>query len=166
MASPPAFAAGAGSGSVSLVALNTAVTENFDTLASSGTSSTLPTGWYFDETGTSASNNGLYTAGIGSSTTGDTYSFGATAAADRAFGGLLSGTLTPLNGASFTNNTGALVTALDVAYTGEQWRLGAIDRGADRIDFQYSLDATSLTTGTWTNADALDFSTPVTTGAG
>ena len=34
----------------------------------------------------------------------------------------------------------------------------------DRIDFQYSIDATSLTTGTWVDVDALDFVAPTTTG--
>lgn len=42
-------------------------------------------------------------------------------------------------------------------------RLGTAGR-ADRLDFQYSVDATSLSTGTWTNVDALDFSSPTTTG--
>src|SRR6185437_9535195 len=36
---------------------------------------------------------------------------------------------------------------------------------ADRLDFQYSTDATSLTTGTWTDVDTLDFSSPVTSGS-
>ena len=31
---------------------------------------------------------------------------------------------------------------------------------ADRLDFQISNDATSLTTGTWTDVDALDFNSP------
>jgi hypothetical protein len=51
-----------------------------------------------------------------------------------------------------------------IAYTGEQWRLGTTNR-ADRLDFQYSLDATSLTTGTWQDADALDFNSPDTSGS-
>ena len=42
----------------------------------------------FFETGTNA--NALYTAGTGSSNAGDTYSFGATSNAERAFGGLRS----------------------------------------------------------------------------
>ena len=65
-------------------------------------------------------------------------------------------TLIPTLGASFTNATGAPITSVDIAYTGEQWRLGTADR-ADRLDFQISTSATSLTTGTWTDVDALDF---------
>ena len=58
--------------------------------------------------------------------------------------------------------------SLTVSYVGEQWRLGQADRGPDRLDFQYSTNATSLTDGTWTDFDALDFLTPntgVTAGA-
>ncbi|MDZ7622859.1 MAG: hypothetical protein U5J96_00200 [Ignavibacteriaceae bacterium] len=70
----------------------------------------------------------------------------------------MSGTLTPTIGASFTNNTGSLITQIPITYTGEQWRAGVTNRGAaDRLDFQFSTDATSLSTGTWTNYDALDF---------
>jgi len=115
----------------------------------------------FVETGTNA--NTTYTAGTGSSLTGDTYSFGATASTERAFGGLQSGTLVPTIGASFTNNTGGTIASLAIDYFGEQWRLGTAGRGPDRIDFQYSTNATSLSTGTYLDADALDFSSPNTT---
>lgn len=140
----------------------TTYTENFDTLASSGTSSTLPNGWVISESGTNA--NAAYTAGTGSSNAGDTYSFGAASSSERALGGVQSGSLVPTVGASFTNDTGSIITALTIAYTGEQWRLGTLNR-ADRIDFQYSLDASSLTTGAWTDVNVLDFTAPVTTGA-
>ncbi|MFY9608860.1 MAG: ExeM/NucH family extracellular endonuclease [Blastocatellia bacterium] len=70
----------------------------------------------------------------------------------------------PTIGASFTNNTGETITALVVSYTGEQWRVGTLGR-LDRLDFQISTDATTLATGTWTDANTLDFTAPVTTGA-
>ncbi len=136
--------------------------QDFDTLAVSGTSSTLPAGWEFSESGGSA--NTLYSAGTGSSTTGDTYSFGAAASSERALGGLQSGSVNPTIGASFTNDTGSTITSLSISYTGEQWRLGALSR-TDKLDFQYSTDATSLTTGTWTDFDTLDFTGPTTTGS-
>jgi hypothetical protein len=75
----------------------------------------------------------------------------------------LSNSLTPTIGASFTNSTGAAITGLQVAYVGEQWRVGRTTGTQDRLDFQYSTDATSLTTGTWIDLDALDFLTPNTT---
>lgn len=145
----------------SLTGIGVTYSENMNSLASSGTSSVTPTGWTFSESGANA--DGLYTAGTGSSNTGDTYSFGASASTERAFGGLQSGNLIPTIGAQFTNNTGAMINRLQIAYTGEQWRLGALSR-MDQLDFQYSLDATSLTTGTFIDFDSLDFIAPVQTG--
>ena len=55
-------------------------TQDFNTLANTGTSSTLPAGWALLEKGTSA--NTSYTAGTGSSNAGDTYSFGAAGQSD------------------------------------------------------------------------------------
>ena len=148
---------------VSLTSTATAVTENFDSLASTGTSSTFPTGWAIAETGANA--NTTYNTGTGGSNGGDSYSFGAAAATERALGGLQSGSLIPSFGAQLQNNTGSLLTGLVISYTGEQWRLGTSARAVpDKLDFQYSLDATSLTTGTWTDFDALDFVQPFVTG--
>jgi hypothetical protein len=148
--------------SISLTALGTSSTQNFNTLATSGTSSTLPSGWYLSESGTNA--NSTLTAGSGSGSGGDTYSFGTGTNSDRAFGGLRSGSLVPVIGAKFVNNTGSTISNLEVSFTGEQWRLGATGR-VDRLDFQYSFDATSLTTGTWTDFNSLDFTAPITSGA-
>jgi hypothetical protein len=117
--------------------------------------------WYFSETLSGA--DITITAGDGSNITGDTYNFGSTAAPDRTLGGLQSGNLNPTIGFYVTNNTGSTITSLTINYTGEQWRLGTAGR-VDRMDFQYCQDAISLTTGNWINADALDFTAPVTTG--
>jgi len=84
---------------------------------------------------------------------------------ERAFGTLLSGTLTPIVGASFTNNTGATITSLDISYTGEQWRFGAVGR-ADELDFQYSTTATGLNVGAFTGVNALNFVAPVQAAVG
>ncbi len=135
-------------------------TQNFDSLALTGTSSVTPSGWLFAESETNA--NATYTAGTGSSTTGDTYSFGSSGSSDRAFGGLRSGTLIPTIGASFTNGGATAIQSLLISYDGEQWRLGTTGR-TDRLDFQYSLNATALNNGTWLDHNALDFSTPSTT---
>jgi len=147
----------------SVAAVNTAYTENFDSLAQSGNSSTTPTAWTRAETLSSA--NTVYTANNGGSTTGDTYSYGTTSQTDRALGGLRTGSLAPTIGAYFKNDTGSTINSLTIAYTGEEWRLGTASR-TDRLDFQYSTNATSLTTGTWTDDDALDFTTPNTTTTG
>src|SRR5688572_8500235 len=146
---------------ISLNAVDVAAVESFDTLATSGTANALAlTGWQLTESGGGARDNELYAADTGSGNTGDTISFGSSGNAERALGTLRSGSLIPIFGACYTNNTGAPITALDIAYNGEHWRTGTISR-SDRLDFQYSLDAISLVSGTWTDADALDFaSTP------
>jgi hypothetical protein len=157
----------AAAGTTGLTALDTAYTESFDSLVltSTGTEATdTPAGWSFVEN----TGNTTYTAGTGSSNAGDTYSFGASGSTDRALGQVRSGTTNTVIGGRFTNNTGGTITSLDLAYAGEQWRLGAIGRTtADRLNAQYSLDSTDLSvtsTGTWNDIDELDFSPPVTTG--
>lgn len=150
---------------ISLLAGST-YTQNFDALASTGTANdqtTLPSGWSMLESGANA--NTTYAADNGSSNAGNTYSYGTTAATDRALGGLLSGNLTPLFGASFTNNTGITLTSITINYTGELWRLGTASR-TDQLDFSLSLDATSLSIGTWSDINNLDFVTPNTATAG
>lgn len=152
---------------INLSAVDTAHTQNFDALANSGTTNPLNiAGWSMVENGGGGRDNEQYAADTGGSNTGDTYSYGASGATERALGTLRSGTLIPVFGACFVNNTGAAIEALDVAYTGEQWRLGTAGR-TDQINFEYSLDATDLATGAWTNVAALNFVTPdtATTGA-
>src|SRR6476661_3706388 len=150
-------------GSVPLSTIDLTYTQDFDTLANTGTGNTaLPLGWALTEGGGGSNDNEQYAANNGSSLAGDTYSYGATGSSERAFGELRSGNLIPIFGASFTNSTGVPITSIDVAYTGEQWRLGAVVAGRiDRIDFQISTDATSLVTGTWIDVNALDFTAPV-----
>jgi endonuclease I len=139
-------------------------TQTFDTLASSGTGTALPDGWYFLETGNNA--NTTYAADDGSANAGNTYSYGATGSSERALGSLRSGSLVPTIGARLRNDSGAALAEIAVSYTGEQWRLGGTGR-TDRLQFQYSLDATSLgdTAAMWTDVPALDFSSPVSSGA-
>lgn len=118
---------------------------------------TALTGWSFSESGTGA--NTTVTAGTGSTATGDTYNFGLASNMDRTLGGLRSGSVTPLFGFRFLNNTGSTIHTLQIAYMGKTWRVGSAGR-MDRLDFQYSTNAASLTTGTWTDADALDYGNP------
>ncbi|MEZ4515743.1 MAG: ExeM/NucH family extracellular endonuclease [Chloroflexota bacterium] len=146
-------------GSISIVTPGSPYTEDFSTLANTGTSSTVPTGWALSESGSNA--DSTYAAGTGSSNSGNTYSFGTSASTERAFGGLQSGSLNPTIGASYTNSTGQTITELTISYTGEQWRVGTNRSTADRLDFQLSTDATGLTSGAWTDYDNLDFSSPI-----
>jgi endonuclease I len=144
---------------VSITNIATPYTQDFNTLANTGTSATLPTGWLLSETGTGA--NTTYLADNGAGNSGNTFSYGSTGNTERAFGSLQSGSVVPTIGVSFTNNSGANITAITVAYTGEQWRAGLASRAvADTLNFQYSLTATSLTTGTWIDENNLDFASP------
>jgi predicted extracellular nuclease len=149
---------------VTLSNVDTAATQDFNGLSNVAGSTTnnltLP-GWFMTEVGGGARDNEQYGVDTGASNTGDTFSYGAAGASERALGSLRSGTLIASYGACYTNNTGAAIQSLDIAYTGEQWRLGTTAR-TDRLDFAYSLDATSLSTGVWTDVDALDFVTPDT----
>jgi hypothetical protein len=132
---------------------------NFNGLPTTGSNNTanmLPMGFGFVEN----PGNVTFAADNGSSSLADTYSYGATGSTDRALGELTSGSVVSTIGACFVNNTGATITTFVIGYTGEEWRLGAADATVDRLDFQYSTNATSLTNGTYLNVDALDFVTP------
>ncbi len=146
---------------VELVNLDTPYTQNFDTLANSGTNiswtnnSTLP-GWY--------SNRTTYSASDGSSNTGALYSFGTTGSSERALGSIASGsTYTIYYGVRFRNNTNYAITALDIQYTGEQWRQGG-NNNQQVLAFAYQVGDTvnDLTSGVWTPVSALEFVSPIT----
>jgi endonuclease/exonuclease/phosphatase family metal-dependent hydrolase len=150
---------------ISISSTTTPHTQNFNTLRStSGSSSTLPSGWRLVESGSAA--NSRYTVDAGSTTTGDTYSYGAVNNTERALGSLQSSNLIPVLGAQFRNTTGRTITSLIISYAGEQWRCGTTGRGADRLDFQYSLNASSLTSGTWIDNNTLDFNSVNVTSVG
>ena len=156
----------------SITTLEAPLTENFDTLASTGTgitwtdNSTIP-GWY--------SSRVTYNSGTGSSNTGALYSFGIAGTnpvTDRALGSVGSGgTGSVFWGVRFVNNTGNTITSLDVNYIGEQWRTGgsstATPSVAQTADFQYQVanagvitSANAPTTG-WLDHDTLDFTSPI-----
>lgn len=129
-------------------------TENFNTLATSGTTNTtVPSGWAFSESGTNA--NTTYAADAGSTSTGNTYSYGTGTTTERAFGEVASGSLESTLGVSFTNNTDSAIVQLNLDYYVELWRKGATGV-RDSMVFEYSTTATSLTTGTWTSVTSLN----------
>lgn len=146
---------------VSLSGINSTYTQDFNTLSSLLSSSTTPTGWSFLETGSSS--NSTYSPSNGSDTAGNTYSYGSALASDRAFGELSTGGLNAYIGAELKNNTGYPITSLAISYQGEQWRLGGSGK-TDTLIFEYSTNATSLSTGTWTRVNSLDFTSMVTSG--
>ena len=134
---------------------STSYTQDFDGLAASGTANTaLPAGFQIVELSDGAAADGRYAASTGSSNGGNIYSFGTSA--ERALGSLGSGGVAPnYFGGVFTNGLAGTIASLTFGYTGEQWRAG--NSGDDRLDFQFSLDATELDNGTWADIDSLDF---------
>jgi hypothetical protein len=120
---------------------------------------------FFRETGTSATVNTSYTIDTGSSAVADTYSYGSTpGATDRALGSISGGaTFASIFGVAYINTTGQTINQLTISYTGEQYRLGAANR-PDRLECQYSTNATSLTSGSYIDVDQLDFAAPTTMG--
>ena len=151
----------------SITALDSPLTENFDSLGTAGATwvdnTTIP-GWY--------STRAAYVAGTGSSTTGALYSFGVAgtnAVTDRALGSLASGTTTTIfQAARLTNSTGATITSLDLSYTGEQWRNGG-NATAHTLSFQYQVANPGAVTGAnapatgWTTYAPLSFTGPIAT---
>ena len=146
--------------------LGTAYTQDFNTLsnvAGSTTNDLAIDGWVLSEGGLGSRDNEQYAVDDGSSNTGDTYSYGTAGSPDRALGALQSNSLTATFGAVFFNQTAfTVMDSITISYVGEQWRFGQAGRGADRLDFQYSVGVTNVPTGPWTDFDALDFSTPNT----
>jgi endonuclease I len=142
----------------SITNLATNYTQDFNSLANSGsTSSTLPANWYIS--------NATYSVGTGSSNSGQIYSFGLAGSTDRALGSLGSnGNQNGKFGMNFTNNTSSNILSLTISYKGEMWRLGS-GFPLDTLYFSYSTDASSISNGTWTEVDQLRFLTPDTSSA-
>lgn len=128
---------------ISLNALGVNYTQDFDTLSNAtGTINnalTIP-GWYLTESLGGSRDNEQYAVNNGGSNTGDTYSYGADGSTERALGTLRSGSLDPVFGAFFTNDTGSTITSLNISYTGEEWRLGSAGR-TDHLNFEYQVGA-------------------------
>ncbi|RZJ65199.1 MAG: hypothetical protein EOO50_14630, partial [Flavobacterium sp.] len=144
-------------------------TQNFNDLLSpvpsNGTliaPSVLPGGWQFVEAGANANGSANLRVDNGTSSTGDTFFYGATSSNERALGSYASGSLTSQYGAVFTNDTGAPLTQFTLTYTGEQWRDGGNASAVfNKLTFAYAINSSSVTSGTFTNVSNLDFTAPV-----
>jgi uncharacterized protein len=157
---------------VSLTTLGVPHTQSFDTLPASGSAtwtnnSTIP-GWFHARTGTGTT----IVANDGSSNAGNLYSYGTGTATDRALGSVGSGNAAIGNlfwGVRLQNNTGSTITALDVSYTGEQWRNSAA--AAQTVAFSYLVGSPTVTgslaefQSAGVAVPALDFTSPITGGA-
>ena len=140
-------------------ASNLTYTQDFNSLASSGTSNvwtdntTLP-GWL--------SNRTVYQAGTGSNNAGSLYSFGSASSTERALGSVASGSAQPVYGVVLTNGSGTPISSLTITYTGEQWRNGG-NTTQQKLSFSYSTGATVTLASAATAVATLDFTGPIAT---
>jgi hypothetical protein len=127
---------------------NTTVSQDFNTLATSGVGIT----WTDNSTITNvfSINNGgtldnTYSA-VSPGGLGRRYSFGTGTATDRSLGSVGSGT--PKNyahGIRYQNTTGQTITSITVTYTLEQWRIGDATNNANDVLFSYKTSASAIT---------------------
>jgi uncharacterized protein len=152
-------------------------TQNFDSLATTGTGATANT-WTNDTTiaGWSLFNKdgaaiGTYNADTGGSNTGSFNSYGTTGSTDRALGGAASNGAyfgTPASGSvagyfafAASNGTGATVNTLNLKFNGEQWRNGG-NASAQSMVLEYGFGATFAAVTSWTKpGGSFDWNSPV-----
>ena len=152
------------SAQISITSNSFTYSQDFSTLVNSGVANnntTLPAGWVLLEKGSSSRNNTAYTADNGATNSGDIYSVGVASNTERGLGSIRSGSLSPLFGVSFVNNSGGVISSISVAYRGETWRVATINR-QDSIKFEYAIGATGIDTvnGTWVRVPELDYINP------
>lgn len=128
--------------------------QDFNTLAGAAgdhawvDDSTIP-GWYATRT--------VYRSSSGGDITGNLYAYGAADSTERALGALGSNTSGDIYfGVILTNNTGATLDTVEIAYTGEQWRQTKDQQNT--LDVSYALGTSSLTSGVYTAIPQLTFS--------
>lgn len=150
-------------GQVSMTAVDVAYTQNFNSLSAGSDASsftwsnnTTLTGWYVSptsvtvESSTSSMNN-----------TGAPYQI--VSGADKSIGARASGTSPNNNiyiGMRLKNNTGQMLSAIDLSYYGEQWSIAENQSNVNKLYFAYQISSssiTSLTSGSWTNVSSADF---------
>lgn len=145
-------------------------TENFDALATSGTTNpwtdnSVITNWYAQRTGTGTN----YAATGGTANGGNLYSYGTGTNAERALGSLGSGNAAAGSfsyGFQMVNNSTSYVDNFTVSYTLEQWRNSAY-ASAHEVTFWYKksssiiTDLMTATDSSWIAVTALNASTPI-----
>jgi hypothetical protein len=175
-----------GAGALKFTVLQEAVqftgsySQNFDTLASSGTANTWANGstlqgWsLYRQPAASPVAVTTYGADSGATNSGAFVSYGASGGSDRAFGSLASGGAyfgSPASGAvagwlalAMTNDTGAAIAALNVSFSGEQWRNGG-NTTAHSMVLEYGYGSSFGGVTTWIKpGGSFNWTSPVATG--
>jgi hypothetical protein len=172
----------------SFTAASTPVTENFDNIGTPGVQGLTPaanitpdenfavpnlpnwTIWRKNRTDTGSDSRLWQGTDAGAGGSGGGRSAGASGSLDRALGTLGSGGTAPAFGTRFVNNIipASRVNSISISFTAEQWRDGSNATVNEVTLFEYSTDATSILTGTWTpfpSLNVLELNTTSTAGA-
>jgi hypothetical protein len=126
------------------------------------TNDTTLDGWYAGSSSTWVDgmviSNGGLSSMLSANGTNGTGSFGTSSATDRALAPVRRNGGTSYVALRLTNDTGATLTEITLAYTGEQWRSNNV---AGSLVFAYSVDqSATINTGTYTAFNSLDFAAP------
>lgn len=147
-------------------------TENFNSLGTGNvtwTDNSTLTGWYL----TAENSQVLLVSSNGSSSTGQAYNFGATSNSDRSIGYIGSNSNDWTNYfLRLQNNTGSVITALDISYDGRLWRSGGAQPSNSNNSFAFYYasgfptlpDSTSVTG--WTAFTSLNYAPTVDVSSG
>ena len=140
-------------------------TQNFNSLgteAVSWTNNSTLDGWYLHQSASGGSTpaqlNEPLAPGSSSNSNSKGFWFNFGTDSDRAIGGSPGGSTGTMHyGVALTNNTGGTLTEMTIAFDWERWFLADASASAPQnMSFHWSTDATSLTSGTYTEvSDAL-----------
>lgn len=151
---------------ISIAALNTAYSQNFNGMGTTDLTITddvtgsLPGFHAFREVGNT--NPNLVEADDGSGLTGNFKNYGQSNQIDRALGMLPDASTGFLRfGARFINDTGVPINSITVTYTGEQWHVGSLQPQAMAFAYRTAASVNDLTTGVYTAVPNLTFTSPV-----
>lgn len=153
--------------------------QNFDSMGSAGTAA--PAEWGIYSLGSNMNANGGTGMALNAKTTlavddgsnfgspngtatptGNSFNYGTTGSSERALGNIptsaYSGDI--LIQAAFTNNTGSAINALNIGYTGEQWRFNQATSSSGLEGIALYFSSTSATAGFTAVGTAFDFVAP------
>jgi hypothetical protein len=121
-----------------------------------GTISPIPnlTSWDGAKVGGTGTTSVALSISDGGASSGGLYSFGAALASDRALGAIASGTNIMGFGFQLRNNTGATITALDIAFTQENWRSSTSVQNT--ITAGWALGSGSINSGNYMTASGFN----------
>ncbi|MBU4538413.1 MAG: InlB B-repeat-containing protein [Bacteroidetes bacterium] len=145
-------------------------TQNFDGLPTNVTNNNINTArigqdWYWYNSNTATQVQALTgNIVVGTNTTSTAHGMyncaASTTSTDRSVGSVASGSGAHRLGVNLINNTGSIVAGFDLSFRVEKYRNGSSTAVTERVLFEYSTNATSLSTGTWTAVSSLDLVEP------